>query len=210
MEFCKLEILEIEKTVNDAEVAIRELGELELSLVGGGSGDVHFRLIHLNQLHQGETHMDFNKIEVLEIEKTVNDAEVAIRELGELELSLVGGGCGDVHSRLIHPQSTYPGETHMDFNKIEVLEIEKTVNDAEVAIRELGELELSLVGGGCGDVHFWLIPSSTYQGELTWISTKSKCWKSRRPSMTPKWPSANWASWNSRSSAAASATCIFG
>ena len=39
----------------------------------------------------------------------------------------------------------------MDFNKIEVLEIEKTVNEAEVAIRELGELELALVGGGCGD-----------------------------------------------------------
>ncbi len=42
----------------------------------------------------------------------------------------------------------------MDFNKIEVLEVEKTVNDAEVAIRELGELELSLVGGGSGDVIF--------------------------------------------------------
>ena len=42
----------------------------------------------------------------------------------------------------------------MDFNKIEVLEIEKTVNDADVAIRELGELELSLVGGGMGDVQF--------------------------------------------------------
>ena len=42
----------------------------------------------------------------------------------------------------------------MDFNKIEVLEIEKTVSDAEVAIRELGELELSLVGGGMGDVQF--------------------------------------------------------
>ena len=36
----------------------------------------------------------------------------------------------------------------MDFNKIEALEIEKTVNDAEGAIRELGELELMLVGGG--------------------------------------------------------------
>jgi len=42
----------------------------------------------------------------------------------------------------------------MDFNKIEVLEIEKTVNDAESAVRELGELELSLVGGGSGDVAF--------------------------------------------------------
>jgi hypothetical protein len=42
----------------------------------------------------------------------------------------------------------------MDFNKIEVLEIEKTVNDAEAAIRELGELELSHVGGGVGDVLF--------------------------------------------------------
>ena len=39
----------------------------------------------------------------------------------------------------------------MDFNKIEALEIEKTVNDAEAAIRELGELELMLVGGGMGD-----------------------------------------------------------
>jgi hypothetical protein len=42
----------------------------------------------------------------------------------------------------------------MDFNKIEVLEIEKTVNDTEAAIRELGELELSRVGGGVGDVLF--------------------------------------------------------
>jgi hypothetical protein len=40
----------------------------------------------------------------------------------------------------------------MDFNKIEVLEIEKTVNDVDAAICELGELELSLVGGGCVDV----------------------------------------------------------
>jgi hypothetical protein len=42
----------------------------------------------------------------------------------------------------------------MDFNKIEALEIEKTVNDAEAAIRELGEFELSHVGGGVGDVLF--------------------------------------------------------
>ncbi len=42
----------------------------------------------------------------------------------------------------------------MDFNKIEVLEVEKTVNDTEAAICELAELELSLVGGGVGDVIF--------------------------------------------------------
>ena len=42
----------------------------------------------------------------------------------------------------------------MEFNKIEVLEIEKTVNDLESTVRELGELELSLVGGGHGDVAF--------------------------------------------------------
>jgi len=42
----------------------------------------------------------------------------------------------------------------MDFNKIEVLEVEKTVNENEAAICELSELELSLVGGGCGDVLF--------------------------------------------------------
>ena len=40
----------------------------------------------------------------------------------------------------------------MDFNKIEALEIEKTVNDADVSLRELGELELALVGGGTADV----------------------------------------------------------
>jgi hypothetical protein len=39
----------------------------------------------------------------------------------------------------------------MDFNKTEALEIEKTVNDADVALRELGELELALIGGGVGD-----------------------------------------------------------
>ena len=36
----------------------------------------------------------------------------------------------------------------MDFNRTEALEMEKTVNDAGVALRELGELELALVGGG--------------------------------------------------------------
>jgi hypothetical protein len=36
-------------------------------------------------------------------------------------------------------------------NKIEVLEIEKTVNEADVAIRELSDLQLALVGGGCGE-----------------------------------------------------------
>ena len=39
----------------------------------------------------------------------------------------------------------------MEMNKVEVVEIEKTVNDAEVIVRELGDLELALVGGGCGD-----------------------------------------------------------
>lgn len=42
MEFQDREIMEVEKAVNDAESAVRELGELELSLVGGGSGDVAF------------------------------------------------------------------------------------------------------------------------------------------------------------------------
>jgi hypothetical protein len=42
MKFCKSEIHEVEKIINDTEAAIRELGELELSLVGGGSGDAAF------------------------------------------------------------------------------------------------------------------------------------------------------------------------
>jgi hypothetical protein len=39
----------------------------------------------------------------------------------------------------------------MNFNHIEVLEIEKAVTEADVAIKELAELELAMVGGGCGD-----------------------------------------------------------
>jgi len=42
MEFQSREIMEVEKTVNDADLALRELGDLELSLVGGGHGDVAF------------------------------------------------------------------------------------------------------------------------------------------------------------------------
>ncbi len=40
----------------------------------------------------------------------------------------------------------------MEFSKVEVKEIEKAVSENEVAVRELGYLELTLVGGGCGDV----------------------------------------------------------
>ena len=39
----------------------------------------------------------------------------------------------------------------MEINKAEVVEIEKTVNEAELVVRELGDLELALVGGGCGE-----------------------------------------------------------
>ena len=42
----------------------------------------------------------------------------------------------------------------MEFNTVEVLEIEKAVNDVDGAIRELADLELALVGGGCGEVIF--------------------------------------------------------
>ena len=40
----------------------------------------------------------------------------------------------------------------MDFNKVEALEIEKTVTEADNASRELADLELAIVGGGCGEV----------------------------------------------------------
>ena len=39
----------------------------------------------------------------------------------------------------------------MDFNKTEALEIEKTVNDADVALHDPGELEVALIGGSSGD-----------------------------------------------------------
>jgi len=40
----------------------------------------------------------------------------------------------------------------MEFNKVEVLEIQRTINESDAAVRELGELELALVGGGMGDM----------------------------------------------------------
>ena len=40
----------------------------------------------------------------------------------------------------------------MDFNQVEVLEIERTINETNAAVRELGELELALGGGGMGDM----------------------------------------------------------
>ncbi len=40
----------------------------------------------------------------------------------------------------------------MDFNKVEVLEVEKVALETEVAIRELADLELAIVGGGCGEI----------------------------------------------------------
>ncbi len=40
----------------------------------------------------------------------------------------------------------------MDFNKVEVLEVDKVALETEVAIRELADLELVIVGGGCGEI----------------------------------------------------------
>jgi hypothetical protein len=42
----------------------------------------------------------------------------------------------------------------MEFKNVEVVEIENVAAEAVGTIRELGELELSLVGGGCGEVVF--------------------------------------------------------
>ena len=39
----------------------------------------------------------------------------------------------------------------MEVSKVEVVEIEKTVREVEAAIRELSDLQLALVGGGCGE-----------------------------------------------------------
>ena len=38
-----------------------------------------------------------------------------------------------------------------NMNKVEVVEIEKAVNEAELIVRELSDLQLALVGGGCGE-----------------------------------------------------------
>jgi len=65
-------------------------------------GSIWQRDIRLNdseieyQSNDRETHMEFNTVEVLEIEKAANEADCAVRELADLELALVGGGCGEV------------------------------------------------------------------------------------------------------------------
>ena len=41
----------------------------------------------------------------------------------------------------------------MEFNTVEVLEIEKAANDVDGAIRELADLELVLGGGACAEVN---------------------------------------------------------
>jgi hypothetical protein len=41
----------------------------------------------------------------------------------------------------------------MEFTKNEIAVIEQTVNEqVEVQMRELADLELALIGGGCGDI----------------------------------------------------------
>jgi len=39
----------------------------------------------------------------------------------------------------------------MNFNQLELNTVEQLATSAEQTIKELGELELALVGGGCGD-----------------------------------------------------------
>ena len=146
--------------------------------------------------------MDFNKIEALEIEKTVNDADVALRELGDLELALVGGGCGDVGLGLT-PQSTRSRRPTWTSTRSKRWKSKRPSYDADVAVRELGDLELALVGGGMRRRRSSARPSIHSSRRPTWTSTRSKRWKSKRPSTTPTWPCVSWATWNWRSSVAA-------
>ena len=39
----------------------------------------------------------------------------------------------------------------MDRSQQEIAAVEKAAKDAEVFVRELDDLQLSLIGGGCGD-----------------------------------------------------------
>ena len=43
-------------------------------------------------------------------------------------------------------------EISMNFNFAEVLEIERVAAETDVPVRELSDLELVLVGGGCGEI----------------------------------------------------------
>ena len=42
MEFAKVEILAVRDAASKAEEVVCELTELDLALVGGGTGDIHF------------------------------------------------------------------------------------------------------------------------------------------------------------------------
>ena len=43
----------------------------------------------------------------------------------------------------------------MEFNNVELAEVTKAASNDAQAIRELAELELIVVGGGCGEVIFY-------------------------------------------------------
>lgn len=42
MEFSKAELANVSETVSKIEDAVVELSELDLTMVGGGTGDIHF------------------------------------------------------------------------------------------------------------------------------------------------------------------------
>jgi len=42
----------------------------------------------------------------------------------------------------------------MEFNTVEVVELEKVATEASSVVRELVDLELAIIGGGCGEVIF--------------------------------------------------------
>ena len=42
MEFAKVEISAVRETANQVDELVVELSELDLALIGGGTGDIHF------------------------------------------------------------------------------------------------------------------------------------------------------------------------
>jgi hypothetical protein len=138
----------VEQSTGKCEEAFLELSSLELIYIGGGIGDVVFSwVVHL-KLDRKKILMDKCAVEV-----AISLAEVVtpVIELGELDLVLVGGGIGDV---IFGWLALLPNKPILEESMITGMTEECTATQLNEQVVQLAELELTLVGGGIGDVIF--------------------------------------------------------
>ena len=93
--------------------------------------------------------MEFTKTEVAAVEQV--EIKDVVTELDNLELSADWRWHGRHRSQLTDTSNTIKG-ADMEFAKIEIAAVEHVVVELENSVKELGELELAMIGGGMGDI----------------------------------------------------------